>query len=260
MNSKNKNTNNNLSKEYEPMIQKKFATTKQSKLSSYIELFVGKKGFFSLVKYELIMSLFSNFPGASGIFLRGIFYKFLFKKVGKNVMFGKGISIRNPGKIFIGNGVIIDDNCLLDAKGIDNKGIIIKDGGYIGRNSILSCKNGDIILGVNTNIGFNCEIYSLNIVEIGENSLIAAYCYIIGGGHTYKEIDVPFRDQKKHAFGIKIGKNVWLGAKSIIMDDCSIGDNSIIGAGAVVTKSIPSFSIATGIPAKILKKRKPKQV
>ena len=241
---------------YEPMIQKKFEKTGKSKLGSYMELFVGKKSFFALLKYEFLTTLFGECPGAAGIFLRSIFYKLLFKKVGKGVIFGKSITIRNPYKIIIGNNVIIDDNCMLDAKGIDNKGIFINDGVYIGRNTILSCKNGDIILDKNVNIGFNCEIYSLKSVQVGENTLIAAYTYIIGGGHTSEELDVPFRDQEKHAFGIKIGKNVWLGAKSIIMDNCDVGDNSIIGAGAVVTKSVPEFSIAVGIPAKVIKSRK----
>ena len=55
-------------------------------------------------------------------FLRGIFYKFLFKKVGKSVSFGRNITVRHPNKIEIGNNVVIDDNCMLDAKGKDNKG------------------------------------------------------------------------------------------------------------------------------------------
>ncbi len=247
------NSNNSA---YEPMIQKKLKKTGKSKLGSYMELFVGKKSFFALLKYELITSLFGDCPGAMGIFFRSIFYKFLFKKVGKGVIFGKSITIRNPYKIIIGNNVIIDDNCMLDAKGIDNNGIIINDDVYIGRNTILSCKNGDIILNKNVNIGFNCEIYSLKSVQVGENTLIAAYTYIIGGGHTSEKLDIPFRDQEKHALGINIGSNVWLGAKSVIMDGCDIGNNSIVGAAAVVTKSIPEYSVAAGIPAKIIKSRK----
>jgi len=240
---------------YEPMIQKTLEK-KQSRFSSYLDLFVGKRSFCSFIKYEILTSLFENCPGAIGIFLRSIFYKLLFKKIGKGVVFGKSVTIRNPYKIKIGNNVIIDENVMLDAKGIDNNGIEIGDGTYIGRNTILSCKNGDIKLDKNVNIGFNCEIYSLKDVKIGENTLIAAYTYIIGGGHTATDLDTPFRDQQKHAYGIEIGKNVWLGAKSIIMDGCSIGDNSIVGAGAVVTQSIPRYCIAAGIPAKIIKERK----
>ena len=55
--------------------------------------------------------------------------------------------LRHPHKIHIGSNVVIDDNCLLDAKGETNRGIRIGDGVFIGRNTILSCKNGDIELG-----------------------------------------------------------------------------------------------------------------
>ena len=240
---------------YEPMIQKKMEKGK-SKLGSYVELFVGKKGILAFLKYEILTSMFGNWQGAAGIFLRGIFYKLLFKKVGNGVVFGKSITIRNPYKIIIGNNVIIDENVMLDEKGIDNQGIILNDGVYIGRNTILSCKNGDIILNKNANLGFNCEVYSLKKVEIGENVLIAAYTYIIGGGHMSSDAETLFRDQEKHAICIKIGNNVWLGAKTIVMDGCDIGDNSIIGAGAVVTKSIPDYSVAAGIPAKVIKDRR----
>jgi acetyltransferase-like isoleucine patch superfamily enzyme len=242
-------------KDYEIMIQKKMARSKKSKYAMYLELFVGKPGFWSFLKYEFI-TLFGGFPGAGGIFLRNILYKHLFKKVGKGVIFGKSITVRNPYKITIGSNVIIDENVMLDAKGLDNEGITIKDGVYIGRNSIISCKNGDIILNDGVDIGFNCEIYSLSRVEIGENTLIAAYTYVVGGGHLAGELDTLFKDQQKHARGIKIGKNVWLGAKSIVMDGCDIGSNSIIGAGAIVTKKIPSYSIAVGMPAEIIKDRK----
>ncbi|MCL4417553.1 MAG: acyltransferase [Actinobacteria bacterium] len=241
---------------YEPMIQKTMEKSKKSKFANYSDMFVGKKGFLAFLKYEILTSWFSDWPGAVGIALRSIFYKFLFKKVGKGVIFGKSVTIRNPHKIVIGNNVIIDENVMLDAKGVDNKGIIIYDGVYIGRNTIISCKNGDIILNKNVNIGFNCEVYSLKKVEIGENVLVAAYSYIIGGGHMSSDLETPFRDQEKHSIGIKIGNNVWLGAKTIVMDGCNIGDNSVIGAGAVVTKSIPDYSVAAGVPAKVIKDRR----
>ena len=244
---------------YETMIQKTMEKSKKSRFANYSDMFVGKRGFFAFLKYEFLTTWFSNFPGAVGIALRSIFYKFLFKKVGKGVVFGKSITIRNPSKIVIGNNVIIDENVMLDAKGVDNNGIVLENGVFLGRNTILSCKNGDITLKENVNIGFNCYVVSLNKVEIGEDTLIAAYTYIIGGGHSSEKTDIAFRDQKKHAIGIKIGKNAWFGAKSIIMDGCSVGDNSIIGAGAIVTKDIPEYSVAVGMPAKVVRDRRGKE-
>lgn len=252
----NKKNSKNDNEVYQSEIQKQLFKKDKSKLSKYIDLFVGKKGIVQLLKYEIIISLFNNFPGALGIFLRNIFFPLLFKKVGKNVSFGKNLTIRHPGKISIENDVVIDDNCMLDAKGINNEGIIIKEGVYIGRNSILSCKNGNIILHKNTNIGFNCEIFSASKVEIGQNTLIAAYVYIIGGDHKYNLADKPISEQGRVSKGITIENSCWLGAKSMILDGVKIGNDSIIGAGAVVNTDIPPFAIAVGIPAKAVKSRK----
>jgi len=245
-----------INTKYEDKIQKQLFSKKQSRVSKYMDLFVGKRNILSLLKYELIINLFQNMPGAVGIFLRNFFYPLLFKKVGKGVSFGKSITIRHPCKISIEDNVVIDDNCMLDAKGLDNQGIIIKEGAYIGRNSILSCKNGTIIISKNVNIGFNCDIFSASKVKIGENTLIAAYSYIIGGGHNYERTDIPIAEQEKHSHGIEVGKNCWIGAGVNVLDNTTIGNETIIGAGAVVTKDMPPYSIAAGIPAQVIKSRK----
>lgn len=242
-------------KKYE-LIQNTLDKGKKSKLSAYSDLIVGKKGFLSFLKYEIVTALFANCPGAAGIFLRGIFYRLIFKKMGKGVMIAKQVALRHPYKISLGNNVIIDENVMLDAKGIDNKGIEIGNGAFLGRNTIISCKNGNVILHPKVNLGFNSYIASLNNVEVGENTLFAAYTYVIGGGHMSDEIYVPLRDQDTHGLGIKIGRDSWLGAKSMIMDGCNVGDYCIIGAGAIVTKNIPDYSIAVGTPARVVKDRR----
>lgn len=200
--------------------------------------------------------LFQDVPGALGIFLRNLFYPLLFKKVGKRVNFGKSVTLRHPYKISIEDDVAIDDYCVLDAKGLENDGIYISKNVFIGRGSILSCKNGDIILEKNVNIGFNSEIFSGSKVTIGENTLIAAYVYIIGGGHDYSRVDIPITEQEKISHGIKIERNCWIGAGVKVFDNVTIGEDTIIGAGAVVSKDIPAFSIAAGIPARVVKSRK----
>jgi len=245
-------------KKYE-LIQNTLDKGKKSKLYANSDLIVGKKGMLAFLKYEIITALFANWPGAAGIFLRGIFYRLIFKKMGKGTMIAKSVTLRHPYKISLGNNVIVDENVMLDAKGIDNKGIEIGDGAFLGRNTIISCKNGDVILHPKVNLGFNSYIVSLNRVEVGENTLFAAYAYVVGGGHMSDEIYVPLRDQDTHGLGIKIGRDSWLGAKSMIMDGCNVGDYCIIGAGAIVTKNIPDYSIAVGTPARVVKDRRAQQ-
>ena len=108
---------------YEDKIQKELFARDKSKVAKYINLFVGKKGFFNLLKYEVITVLFQNMPGALGIFFRNLFYPILFKKVGRGVSFGKSVTLRHPYKISIEDDVVIDDYCVLDAKGLNNNGI-----------------------------------------------------------------------------------------------------------------------------------------
>jgi len=239
-------------------IRKVLHNQKQSKAQRYQSLVVGKPGWSSLLKYELIMLVCSWIPGALGLFLRGKLYPLLLGKVGKNVAFGANVVFRHPHKIFIGDNVVIDDNCLLDAKGVHNAGIFIGDGVFVGRNSILSCKDGDIFLANGVNIGFNCEIFSSHSVSVGENALVAAYCYLVGGGnYDVERLDVSFAEQDgfDSRGGIEIGRNVWLAANVKVLDGVTIGRDTIVGAGAVVRDPLPEWSIAVGMPARVVRSR-----
>jgi uncharacterized protein (TIRG00374 family) len=243
-------TNNN---KHEIMdTQKDLFDAKKSKSKKYQEIFIGEPGLWKMIKYEFITTFVSWVPGAFGILLRSIFYPKILGKVGRGVAFGANIAIRHPGKIRIGDNVVIDDNCVLDAKGQSNTGITIGNGVFIGRGTILTCHNGDIILEDNVNIGFNCVISSLSKIIIKKNHLMAAFCYLVGGDHDSDRTDIPVLFQGRRSQGITIEENVWLGAAVSVLDGTTVGRDSIIGAHAVVNKNVPEFAIAAGVPAKFL--------
>jgi acetyltransferase-like isoleucine patch superfamily enzyme len=171
------------------------------------------------------------------------------------VIFGQNVVLRHPHKIRIGDNVVIDDNCLLDAKGDTNGGITIGSGVFIGRNSILSCKNGDIAVADGANIGFNCELFSASRVSVGRDTLLAAYCYLIGGDHDFSNPDAAVIAQGRRSAGVEIGSGAWLGAGAKILDGVAIGDGAVIGAGAVVRDAVPAGAIAVGIPARVVGQR-----
>ena len=228
-----------------------------SSLRKYQDIVVGSHRLSTLFRYEFITSLFGPLPGAAGMVLRKISYPGLLGRCGGGAVFGRNITIRHPGKIFLGRNVILDDNCVLDAKGSNNRGIFIGDNVIVGRNSVISCKDGDIHIGNNTNIAMNCFIQSAKTVRIGSNVLFAAYCYVIGGGdHETDRTDIPILAQGQIVKGITIEDNCWLGAGVKVVDGITVGRDSIIGASAVVTKDVPEFSIAAGVPAKVLKDRR----
>ena len=226
-----------------------------SSRAKYAELVVGRPGLGALLKYELIVMFAQSWPGALGLVMRRGLYPMLLGSCGRNVVFGQHVVLRHPHKIHIGSNVVIDDNCLVDAKGDSNRGIRIGDGVFVGRNTILSCKNGDIELADGANLGFNCEVFSASRVTIGKSVLMAAYSYVIGGDHDFSDPSKPVLEQERISAGVAIGDGVWMGAGAKILDGVSIGDRAVIGAGAVVRESVPASAIAVGIPARVVGSR-----
>jgi acetyltransferase-like isoleucine patch superfamily enzyme len=238
-----------------PRAQDQLFSGSQSAREKYSALVIGQSGWGPLLKYELVQQLSQHLPGALGFALRKALFPSLLGACGRNVIFGQNVVLRHPHKIRIGDNVVIDDNCLIDAKGDANRGIAIGSGVFIGRNSILSCKNGDIEVADGANVGFNCEIFSASRVTIGRDTLLAAYCYVIGGDHDFSDPAAAVLEQGRRSSGVAIGAGAWLGAGAKILDGVTIGDRAIVGAGAVVREPVPDGAIAVGIPARVVGQR-----
>ena len=226
-----------------------------SSREKYADLVIGRRGLGALLKHEIIVSLAQARAGAFGLLLRKVLYPRLLGSCGRNVIFGQNVVVRHPHKIHLGNNVVVDDNCLIDAKGDANSGVRIGDGVFIGRNTILSCKNGDIEIGNGANIGFNCEVFSASRVSIGASVLMAAYTYVIGGGHDFSDPSLAVLAQKRTSAGVTIGEGVWTGAGAKILDGVTVGAHAVIGAGAVVREDVPPSAIAVGVPARVVSSR-----
>lgn len=240
-------------------IQDSISGKKKSKMQKYMDLVIGSNRILDLIKYELIILFTSKIPGALGVVLRSRFYPKLLGSTGNGVVFGANVIFRHPKKIHLGNNVIIDDNVLIDAKGINNDGITLGDDVYIGRNSILSCKDGNISLDDRANIGFNCYISSSNNVKVGKDVLVAAYTYIVGGGN-YKLDNLETPINQHYDFegkgGVTIEDNVWIATHVVILDGVLVKSGSVLAAGTIVNQDVPEMSIVGGIPGKVLKERK----
>jgi len=146
---------------------------------------------------------------------------------------------------------------LIDAKGDSNRGIAIGNRVFIGRNTILSCKNGDIDISRGANIGFNCEIFSASRVTVGAHVLVAAYSYVIGGDHDFSDPSAAVLDQGRTSRGVTIGDGAWMGAGAKILDGVTVGAHAVVGAGAVVRTDVPPYAVAVGIPARVVSTRTP---
>jgi acetyltransferase-like isoleucine patch superfamily enzyme len=238
-------------------IQNQLFTPGTSSRAKYADLVIGRPGLGALLKYEVIVLVAQSVPGALGLALRKAMYPWLLGSCGRNVVFGQNVVLRHPHKIHIGSDVVVDDNCLIDAKGDTNRGIRIGNGVFIGRNTILSCKNGDIELADGANLGFNCEVFSGSRVTIGASVLMAAYTYVIGGDHDFSDANRPILDQTRTSAGVTIGDGAWMGAGAKILDGVTIGPHAVVGAGAVVKDDVPSYAVAVGMPARVVATRTP---
>ena len=247
----NNDENNNIGE------QKNLLDKNKSVFQKYREMFVGDCSIWYLIKYEIIVTLFSSLPGALGLVLRKIFYPALFKKIGRGVIFGRNMTIRHPRKITIGLNVVFDDFSVIDAKGKSNRGITIEDNVVIGRNSVLSCKGGDISVGKFSNIGSNNSLFSESVLKIGQYVFTAGHVYMVAGGnHAFARRDIPIWKQPTESKGgIIIEDDVWIGASCTIVDGVKIRKGAILGAASLAHKKIPPYSIALGNPATVIKKR-----
>ena len=135
----------------------------------------------------------------------------------------------------------------------------------IGENSKLLCWDSydgkkfetspSIIIGSGVRITRNLTIQCANRVQIGDNVLIASDVFIIDYNHGNSPLTKNYRDNPLNISvgGVTIENGVWIGNNVIILPNVTIGEKSIVGAGSVVTKSIPAYSVAVGNPAHVIK-------
>jgi acetyltransferase-like isoleucine patch superfamily enzyme len=121
----------------------------------------------------------------------------------------------------------------------------------------LGAGSGSITIGAHTHLQPGCILNALvsNIV-IGSNCMIGAHCAFMPYQHGFTDCSRPMNKQPLTSRGdIVLEDDVWLGVRVTVMDGVVIGQGAIIGAGAVVTKDVPPYTIAAGVPARVIRDR-----
>lgn len=118
-------------------------------------------------------------------------------------------------------------------------------------------EKGYIEIGENSTMNEYCTIHGLGGVKIGEGVRIGCHTVIHSVYHDYKRLDIAIWKQGTYGKPIVIEDDVWIGAHCTILGGVRIGSHSVIGAHSLVTRDIPPYSIAYGIPCKVQKSRKP---
>lgn len=116
---------------------------------------------------------------------------------------------------------------------------------YLGRN-----------VGINDGVWIAANQNAEGKIFIGNDVLIGPYTVLHSGNHVFTDPGVPIYHQGFKFSSIKIGDDVWIGAHCTVLSGVTIGEGSVIGAGCVVTKDIPPYSIVVGVPGKVIGSRK----
>jgi acetyltransferase-like isoleucine patch superfamily enzyme len=154
----------------------------------------------------------------------------MFKHIGTNVIFDEPAQILGPEHISI------DDN------------VHLMHGIYIS-----SCGK-QVVIGSNTHFAPYAVLYGP--LTIGKHCAIAAHVVLASVGHGYDRVDIPMVKQPAQTKEIVLEDDVWIGANAVVVGGVRIGTGSIVGAGAVVTKDVPPFSVVGGVPARVIRDRR----
>lgn len=175
----------------------------------------------------------------------------------KKVFLGRNCTILNKKNIDFGTNVTIEQHTRIDGYAYEK--IILSNNVRIGAYSYITCtshmsKYGKgLKMGENSAIGDFAHFGASGGIEIGDNVIMGSYISFHSENHKFNDKEKLIREQGVTSKGIKLGNNIWVGAKVTFLDGCSVGDNSVVAAGAVVNGFFPENSIIGGIPAKVLK-------
>ncbi len=184
------------------------------------------------------------------------YYRHRLAALGEKSVIEVGVSLQYPERITIGMSSRIGRNVTLRANTKRSPGILIGDDVCILDSALIASNEGKVVIGDRSLLGPLCLIYGNGNVTIGSNVLIAARTSISTVSHHTDRCDIPINQQGTFCDPIVIEDDVWIGMNTVILQGVRIGRGAIIGAGALVNKSIPAWNIAVGTPVKLIGRRK----
>lgn len=183
--------------------------------------------------------------------LRGIL------RVRRRVFLGGGVTLRGGGRIHLGRYATIEPGCRVD--GYAHLPVAIGARSKIGAWSTVSStshfsKYGrGLRIGENCGFGEYCYFGAAGGIDIGDDVIAGQYVSFHSENHRFDDLEALIRDQGITSIGIRIGSDVWIGAKATFLDGADVGSHSVVAAGAVVTGRFGPNSIIGGVPARLLR-------
>jgi acetyltransferase-like isoleucine patch superfamily enzyme len=117
-----------------------------------------------------------------------------------------------------------------------------------------------LVVGSDTGIGMGCTISAAQEVSLGKHVVLARNVYISDHGHAFEDVNRPISVQGiRDIRPVQIGDETWLGQNVCVLPGVRIGKHCVVGAGAVVTRDVPDFSVAVGCPAVVIRRFNPEE-
>jgi acetyltransferase-like isoleucine patch superfamily enzyme len=158
-------------------------------------------------------------------------------------------------QLHVGRNVKIDPRAFIARGGR----VTLGDESVIRAGAMLLPSSGSISIGNKTSINQYTVINGQGGVTIGDSVMVAAFVSMFAAHHNFDDPALPILEQGTSTKGgIKIEDDVWIGTHAVILDGVIIGRGSVIGAGTVVTKNVPPYSVVAGVPGKMVRSRMPR--
>jgi acetyltransferase-like isoleucine patch superfamily enzyme len=126
---------------------------------------------------------------------------------------------------------------------------------WIGHGCKIRVHEGEVSIGAKTVIGQDCTVSAYQHIAIGRECILADRVMLIDFDHGVVEVDRPIRLQGIYKRDVDVGHNVWMGYGACVLRGVSVGDNSVVGTSAVVTRSAPANAVLAGVPARVIRMR-----
>jgi acetyltransferase-like isoleucine patch superfamily enzyme len=159
--------------------------------------------------------------------------------------------LQTDGLAFVGPGVSLE---------IGKKGrVVLGRWSWVGHGTKIRAHEGEVLIGAKTVLGQECTISAFQHVSIGRECVVADRVMLIDFDHGITEVERPIRLQGIYKRDVRVGHNCWIGYGACVLRSVTVGDNSVIGTSAVVTKDVPDNAIVGGVPARVIRMREEPQ-
>jgi galactoside O-acetyltransferase len=197
----------------------------------------------------MVLTLMYRLPTIWATVLRGVVYRAVLGGIGSSCLIEEDVRFQVPRRIFLGKRVFVGQYSYLDG---GSSVLRLGDDVHLAR--FCTLRAGERGISIHDGAGINVRTYldGNGEIEIGQNTLLSPGVQVLSANHVFDDPKVPVRFQGGIYGKVTMGEDCWLGTNVVVLPGVTIGRGAVVGAGAVVTKDIPAYGIALGVPAKVV--------